>query len=132
MPEVTGFTDDIARGMREPEVPFADFENGCNLAGSNACGLGINVGGGAVVGTPEQFTLLDQRGIARVSQISQFIGGSPYVPASDYPSSGGESGTSPDAVIFTGIPSSSGDGTATKTGQCSLVDLSIGWVVDPL
>lgn len=131
MPEVTGFTDDAARTLREAEVPLANFVDGCNLSGSNACGLGINVEGGEIVGTPEQFTLNDQRGIARVSQISQQVGGFPYVPNADYPSSGGSPGTEPDAVIFTGVPSASGDGTATKTGQVSLVTLGAGWVINP-
>lgn len=148
MPEVTGFTDDIARTAREVEVPLAAFNNGMNLGGSNACGLGINIDGGAIVGTPEQFTLNDQRGIARVSQISQQVGGFPSVPRtgnqeftwdksqalytpSGAASSGGTPGTEPDAVIFTGTPSENGDGSATKTGQASLVTLGAGWVVDP-
>ena len=132
MPDITGFTDDIARGLRETEVPLADFGNGCNIAGSNACGIGINIDGGEVVGTPEQFTLLDQRGIARLTQISQMVGGFPYVPNSDYPSSGGTPGTEPDAIIFTGENSPTGDGSATRTGDASLATLAEGWVVAPI
>jgi hypothetical protein len=127
----TAFRDDAANTAREAEVPLASFVDGCNIAGSNACGLGINIDEGAVVGTPNQFTLLDQRGIARVSQISQSIGGYPYVAASAYPSSGGTEGTAPDAVIYVADPSANGDGTAVKVGQASLVDLAVGWVAAP-
>ena len=148
MPEVAGFTDDIARVARQSEVPEAAFLNGLNLGGLNSGGIGINVEGGAIVGSPEQFTLLDQRGISRVAQISQAIGGFPSVPRtgdqeftwdksqplyslSGAISSGGQSGTLPNAVIFTGVPDDSGDGSATKTGQVSLVTLEEGWVIDP-
>lgn len=132
MADITGFTDDAARALRQAEVPLASFGNGCNIAGSNACGLGINIDGGEVVGTAEQFTLLDQRGIARVTQISQCVGGFPYVPNVDYPSSGGSEGTLPDAIIFTGTNSLNGDGEPTRTGDASLVTLGEGWVVAPI
>ena len=68
-----------------------------------------------------------------LQQPSQPIIRDPYSDfENDYPGSGGTPGTEPDAVIFTGIPSESGDGSATKTGQASLVTLGEGWVVDPL
>lgn len=126
----TAFRDDAANTNREAEVPLANFLDGCNIAGSNACGLGINMDEGAVVGTPNQFTLLDQFGDDRLAQISQSIGGFPYVAAADYPSSGGQEGTLPGAVIYVADPSANGDGTATKLGQASLADLAVGWVVD--
>lgn len=149
MPEVTGFTDDAARAARQGENPVNPYLNGMNLGGSNACGIGINMEGGAVVGTPEQFTLLDQNGLVRDAQRSQQIGGFPFVPRtgnqeftwdrsqplytlSGAMSSGGQSGTLPDAVIFTGVPSASGDGSAIKSGQAALQTLGAGWIIDPL
>jgi hypothetical protein len=132
----TAFTDDSARGLRSGEVPNADFVNGMNLGGSNACGIGINAEEGAVVGTPEQFTLLDQDGDIRVGQRSQFIGGYPYVPNADYPSSGGMEGDLPAAAIYIGsTPTQAAkdadpalDGTLTKLGNASLETLEAGWV----
>ncbi|RLA50985.1 MAG: hypothetical protein DRQ98_12140, partial [Gammaproteobacteria bacterium] len=94
----TVFRDTAAANARALETPAANFENGMNLSGSCACGIGINMLKGAVVGTPEQFTLLDQGNLAagdapapRVPQISQSIGGFPYVDRAtvDWPSSGG-------------------------------------------
>ena len=135
MPNNTYFTDDVARVAREAEVVDASFINGCNFAGSNAVGLGINIDGGAVVGTPEQFTLLDQNELARTAQRSQFIGGSPYVLNADYPSSGGNEGTAPDAVIYAGSSPTNAqkeanpalDGVANKVGNATLTDLATGW-----
>ena len=83
---------------------------------------------GAVVGEPQQFTLLDQHGNARNAQISQFIGGEPYCDPANWPSSGGQSGTLPDDVIRFGTPSDTGDGTVTPTGNSALTDLAVGWV----
>jgi hypothetical protein len=82
-PNPTMFRNDTAIAARAAEVPEADFTNGVNNA-SCSMGIGINAGGGAVVGTPEQFTLASQfgtEGVAdRLSQISQSIGGLPSVP----------------------------------------------------
>jgi hypothetical protein len=125
----TYFNDDAAIALRVVEVPLASFVNGMNLGGSCAPGIGINIDGGAVVGTPEQFTLLDQRELARTTQRSQSIGGFPYVPAVDYPSSGGQEGYLPDSVIYVADPSVNGDGSAANIGNASLDDLAIGWVI---
>lgn len=133
----TIFRDDTAISNREAEVINASFVNGMNLGGSCACGLGINMGEGAVVGTPEQFTLLDQHENARTAQISQSIGGFPYMDfANDYPHSGGTQGTLPDAVIFEVVnPTQDAkdidpalDGTATVIGNATLADIAVGWV----
>jgi hypothetical protein len=137
----TAFTDDSARGLREAEVPDANFVNGMNLGGSCAPGLGINAEEGAVVGTPEQFTLLDQNQLARAGQRSQFIGGYPYSDfANVYPLSGGAggppNGTQPDAVIYIGSAPTQAqkdadpslDGTLTNLGAATLTDLAVGWV----
>lgn len=132
----TYFQDTAARDLRIAEVPNASFVNGMNMGGSNSMGIGINMLEGAVVGEPQQFTLLDQREVARNSQISQSIGGFPYVLADDYPSSGGQEGTAPDAVIaFGDAPTQAAkdadpslDGTISFSETVSLVTLEAGWV----
>ena len=132
----TVFFDIAARDLREAEVPDAAFRNGMNIGGSCAPGIGINMLEGEVVGTPEQFTLLDVNGLVRDSQRSQSIGGYPYVPSEDYPSSGGQEGTLPDAAIgFGEAPSQPAkdanpdlDGTIIITESSSLIDLAAGWV----
>jgi hypothetical protein len=121
MGEPTSFIDTVAVAAREPEVPAADFLDGCNLAGSCAHGIGINMNEGAVVGTPNQFTLLDQFGDARAAQISQHIGGSGL--------GAGTPGTEPDAVIRFGT-NGPGDGTITPIGNCTLNTLALGWVTN--
>ena len=141
----TVFSDDSARGLREGELPLASFVNGMNLGGSNSMGIGINMSAVTpfpVVGTPEQFTLLDQDGDIRVGQRSQSIGGYPYNPASNYPSSGGTEGDLPAASIYTGTNPTNDqkaaaqaigdsiDGTIVKLGNASLPDLD-GWVPTP-
>lgn len=123
----TGFIDDIAVAAREAEVTAADFDNGMNIAGSCACGIGINMLEGAVVGTPEQFTLLDQFGNAREAQISQHIGGSGL--------GAGSIGTLPDAVIRYGVAPTQAakdadpalDGTIAFTSNSTLSVLATGW-----
>lgn len=136
MADPTSFVDTNAVIARGAEVPLADFGNGCNNAGSCAHGIGINIDGGPVVGTPDQFTLLDQHGNARAAQISQSIGGYPYVANAAYPSSGGTEGTAPDSVIRTGtLPTQAAkdadpalDGTIIPVGNATLIDLNAGWV----
>ena len=126
----TFFQDDTAVTARELEVTDASFVNGCNLAGSNAPGIGINMTEGAIVGTPEQFTLLDQREVAREAQISQHIGGSGL--------GDGSAGILPEAVIqFGASPTQAAkdadsalDGTIITTGNSTLTTLAAGWVVN--
>jgi len=103
----TSFRDDSE--VRDTELPNASWINGMNWGGSNAPGIGINYDGGAVVGTPQQFTLLDQHGDARSPQISAQIGH--------------EDGDS----IRQGTNSANGDGTFTPLANAALVDLAIGW-----
>jgi hypothetical protein len=105
----TAFIDDSLIAARALEVPDATWDDGCNNAGSNAPGIGINYEEGAVAGTPEQFTLLDQNGDARTTQASAQIG---Y-----------EDGDTIRSVI-----NGDGDGTVTLVANVSLVDLSAGWV----
>ena len=129
MGEPTYFIDDAAQTARAAEVTGADFDNGMNLGGSCACGLGINMNEGAVVGTPPQFTLLDQFGNAREAQISQHIGGSGL--------GDGSSGTLPDAVIrFGTLPTEAAkdsdpavDGTIIPVGNSTLSVLADGWEI---
>lgn len=137
MGEPTYFIDDVARTAREAEVTAADFDNGMNLGGSNACGIGINMNEGAVVGTPEQFTLLDQFENARAAQISQHIGGEGLTLVADWPSSGGQEGTLPDAVIrFGTLPTQAAkdadtavDGTIIPVGNSTLTTIEAGWTI---
>ena len=134
----TYFVDDTAVAARALEDPAASFANGMNLGASNAPGVGINVLGGAVVGTPEQYTLLDQFQNARDAQISQAIGGFPFVDRATipYPGSGGTPGTTPDATLAYGTTptqaakdaDSALDGTITPDGAPSLLDIAVGWV----
>lgn len=124
----TYFVDDSVVTTRALEVPDADFTNGMNNGGSCACGIGINMLQGAVVGEPQQFTLLDQRGLARAAQMSQFIGGEPYCDPANWPSSGGQSGFLPEDVIRYGTPSVEGDGKITSISNATLNDIAIGWV----
>jgi hypothetical protein len=135
MSDPTYFQDDAAVAARAAEVVNASFVNGMNMGGSCACGIGINMDGGAVVGTPEQFTLLDQHGDARTAQISQSLGGYPYADPADYPLSGGTEGTAPDAVIQTGtLPTQAAKdadsalkGTVIPVGNATLASLAAGW-----
>lgn len=137
MGEPTYFIDDVARDARELEVVNASFLNGMNLGGSNACGIGINMNEGAVVGTPEQFTLLDQFENTRAAQISQHLGGEGLTLVTDWPSSGGQEGTLPDAVIrFGTLPTQAAkdadtavDGTIIPVGNATLSVLLDGWEI---
>ena len=145
MGEPTIFVDSVASAARALEVPAANFDNGMNLGGSCAPGVGINMNEGAVVGDPEQFTLLDQGSLfgpvpprIRNSQISQSIGGFPFVDRDtvDWPGSGGTPGTEPDGAIeFGDNPTQAAkdadpelDGTLAIISTASLVTLGHGWV----
>ncbi len=124
MGEPTYFIDDVAKSTRSGEVPLASFEDGMNYGGSCACGIGINMNEGAVVGTPEQFTLLDQFENARAAQISQHIGGSGL--------GDGSSGTLPDSIIRFGDNPVDSDGVIVFVGDCTLTTIEEGWVEAPI
>lgn len=105
--------------VRVVEVPDANFANGVNYGGANAPGIGIGFNVPNLVGTPEQFTLLDQNEDARTPQVSQYIGGIAI-----------EDG-SPDFTyaLDSGIPfDDSGDGTVNKEGNAALATLAAGWI----
>ena len=108
MANPTSFRDDSE--LRTGEVPGASWDNGMNWGASCAPGIGINQAGGAVVGTPAQFTLLDQTGAARTPQSSAQIGH--------------EDGDS----IRHGTNAANGDGTLTPVANSALVSLAAGWV----
>lgn len=101
--------------------PVANWNNGVNLAASNACGIGIGEAPN-VVGTPNQFTLLDQASAARTPQLSQPIGGVAYNEGSSAPAD-----PLTDEIRFV-APTASGDGDAVYVGQAHLVTLAAGWV----
>jgi hypothetical protein len=108
----TYYVDDTAVAARKAEtsqsIPDASWLKGMNAGASNACGVGVNQGEGAVVGTDAQFTLLDQAGAARTPQDSQIIGGAV-------------------SALDVGTNAATGDGTPTRTGGATLVSLAAGW-----
>ena len=114
------FIDDVAVGIRSGEVPDAAFNNGMNLGGSNACGVGIGTENPNLEESLPNWTLLDQHGNPRTTQISQHIGGSGL--------GDGSSGTAPDAITRFYAVSANGDGSGVYTANPSLVDLAVGWV----
>jgi len=132
-PDVSAAVDDVSVAARALEVPDADFTNGMNVTGSNAPGIGINIAGGAVIGTPEQFTLNDQDNDARTPQVSQLVGGAGYINRGSvaWPSSGGVEGKG--VLFLRGGPqaAAAGDGTITFTDNLWLQALSGGWIYDP-
>jgi hypothetical protein len=157
MTDPTLFRDDPSIALRVVEVPDASFANGMNNSASCCSGIGINMAGGEVVGSYEQFTLDDQFENPRTPQIGQYPGGTPNVPRTGNQeftwdttqvlytvagalSSGGTSGTLPDGSIFAAtLPTNaqkeaadpSIDGTVTVTGNATLVSLVAGWTSVP-
>jgi len=134
MPDVTYYSDDLAKTIRETEVPAASFDNGANNAASNACGIGVNIGGGAVVGSTAQFTLADQGGNARTPQNSQSIGGFALTDPVSWPSSGGNSGAGTQPLLAGTTPTTAAkladpsvDGRVITTGDATLATLNAGW-----
>lgn len=123
----TVFVETVTVAARALEVPDAAFDDGMNLGASNAPGIGINFGGGAIVGEPQQFTLLDQDGDARNPQVSQVIGGDGLTEVGDWPSSGGVEGKGT-LPVTAQTPDASGDGSAAIDGTAALTDLAVGWV----
>lgn len=114
----TVFVDDSLVAARLAEVPDAAWDNGCNNAGSNAPGVGINYGEGAVVGEAQQFTLLDQNGDARNPQISAQIG----------VEDGDSIRSCTNATQAAKDADPAADGTVTPIGNVALTDLAVGWV----
>ena len=113
----TAFVDDSLVTARSAEVPNAAWDNGCNNAGSNAPGVGINFGEGAVVGEAQQFTLLDQNGDARTPQVSAQIGVEDGDSIRDV--------TNATQAAKDADPAA--DGTVTPNGNVQLAALATGW-----
>ncbi len=133
----TFLIDGAANTARQAEVVDASWDTGLNWAGSNAPGIGVNMNEGEVVGTPEQFTLLDQDGDARDPQVSQVIGGSGFVdratPSPDWPSSGGVEGKGTDPLQDGTNPANvdgapDNEAPIVPIGTCNLETLVGGWV----
>ena len=137
MSEAAYYQDATAVTARALENTVANFDNGMNAGGSCAPGIGINIEQGAVVGTPEQFTLLDQSEDVREPQISEQIGGLAYVDRGsvDWPSSGGIAGIGTQPVLTATQPTNAAkvsdpavDGVPVITGDANLETLANGWV----
>ena len=119
MAQAATFIDDTARATRVGEVANASFLNGMNN-GSCQPGIGISGGPTDLVGTSEQFTLLDQNGAARTPQDGQSLGGIAL--------GAGTSAASVQPIDLINV-SASGDGTVTISGTgATLTTLSAGWV----
>ena len=113
------FIDDDARAVRAAEVSNASFLNGMNN-GSCQCGIGISGDVTDLVGTPEQFTLLDQDEAARTPQLGQSLGGVAL----------GDGETIVASQVMDLVDNgATGDGTVTEDGTgATLTTLAAGWV----
>ena len=127
MADTTYYVNEDTVALREIENPGSDWVGGMNASASNACGIGINPIGGAVLGTNETFTLNDQTGLPRTPQNSSNLGGLAYVPNTDYPSSGGTPGATSATDIFVAEDTSTPEGVPTKLGSATLNDIETGW-----
>jgi hypothetical protein len=106
---------------RGPEVPAASFVNGVNAATMATVGIATDNPG--LSESLPSWTLLDQFGVARTPQKTQFIGGSGL--------GFGTQGRTTEYPIITATASASGDGAVTATGAAHLADLAAGWVSVP-
>jgi hypothetical protein len=112
----TFFVNDVAVTALGTRVPTASTDTGMNFGASNAPGVGISTENPNLEESLPEWTLLDQHGNARESQISQVIGGGGNVvrvgnvattwdesqvlyTESGAASSGGLEGTAPEAVV---------------------------------
>ena len=120
------FVDDDASAALAIRVPDADFNSGMFGGGSNAPGIGISTTNPGLDEQLPNWTLLDQHGDARSSQISQHLGG----PAiSDAGTSSGLEGTLPDAIVRL-VDTDTLDGTGELTFPAlgaDLTSLATGW-----
>ena len=117
--------DFLSANVRTPEVGDGScFIGGVNNAGLNTPGIGIGVDAGAIVGTPEQFTLLNQHELPRSPVIGGAIGGVAL----------GEGDTWQAAfdsvVLATGDNNVDGEGTVGELAFVGLTDLNTGWTRD--
>ena len=121
MAQQATFIDNDARALRAAEInPEASFVNGMNNASCQP-GVGISGDNPDLIGTPEQFTLLDQDGAARTPQLGQSIGGVAFED--------GDDGVATQAIDLVDPADDSGDGTVTVDGTgATLTTLAAGWV----
>ena len=120
MAQSATFIDNDARAVRVAEVPDASFVDGMN---NGSCQPGVGITGDVpnLVGTPEQFTLLDQNAATRTPQLGQSIGG---VALGD-----GDTGVATQAIDLVDPANDLGDGTVVVDGTgATLTTLAAGWV----
>ena len=104
----TAFVDTRGLGARalrglELDAGLAQFTGGCNEAGSNSPGIGIDVDGGARLEDPTTWTLQDQGDALdnpmvaadREPQVGQYLGGGGYEI---------RDGDDADTFVSTGVP----------------------------
>lgn len=129
----TAFIDDAAVTALGVRVPAASTDTGMNRGASNAPGIGISDDNPGLEESLPNWTLLDQHGDARAAQISQCIGGDGITLVADWPGSGGNEGTAPDAVIrFAANPANvsgqpDNDAPIVMGNGADLVALATGW-----
>lgn len=117
----TSFINATSVTARAAEVPNASFDDGMNLGGSNAPGIGIATAGEQQtqdLDESNQWTLLDQDGDGRTPQVSQHIGGD-----------GLDDGVAGKGTqqIDVNVNDASGDGSATIDGAATLASVAAGW-----
>ena len=105
---------------------WAEHQHSMRVLQSNAPGIGISTTNPGLAEQLPNWTLLDQHGDARSSQISQHLGG----PAiSDAGTSSGLEGTLPDAIVRL-VDTDTLDGTGELTFPAlgaDLTSLATGW-----
>ncbi len=143
--EISFFVDDNSITSRSAEVPDANWSSGLLGGASNSPGIGISTENPGLDESLPNWTLLDQNSNARESQRGQLIGGPGFVDRSstEWPSSGGEEGTAPDATIrfmpAENLPTAAEKADGSKLdGELSLPaqganlsDLAVGWAPAP-
>lgn len=132
----TFFVDDVAQTALETRVPAYVAGTGMSFGASNAPGIGISDENPGLAESLPNWTLLDQHGDARDDQIGQLIGGDGITLAADWPGSGGDEGTLPDASIRFGTNPDNvagqpdNDDPIVVLEGANLLDLAVGWAVN--
>jgi hypothetical protein len=151
----TFFVNDAAVTALGTRVPTASTDTGMNFGASNAPGVGISTENPNLEESLPEWTLLDQHGNARESQISQVIGGGGSVvrvgnvvttwdesqvlyTESGAASSGGLEGTAPEAVVRYGanpddvLGQPDNDAPIVIGQGANLSVLADGWIEAPV
>lgn len=130
------FVDDAAVTALAARVPVANLNSGLDAGASSAPGIGISTENSGLDESLPNWTLLDQFGDVRVSQRSQYLGGTGISNPSE---SNGAEGTLPNAVIRLAdeadlptyaekITDPTVDGAISyPVGAADLNDLDTGW-----